>query len=144
MKKNNYVLLSIGLLTLSSCSGLKVPQSRATTYESKYSIEEEVLNRKVASEESEESKAKYKMCFESRFNTKTLKQEVADYERKVIGSPVQGYWRHINLENLPIPQANFLKKFGDRIGDLANPDSINYESCSSLPCIFNRIYAYPV
>ncbi len=138
MKKNNYVLLTICLLTLGSCTGEKTFHSLASAYQAKYLIEEKfeevALDRKVASDEL------YKMCFESRFNIETLKKEVADYEKKVIGLPVQGFWKHLDLESLPVPQATFLKKYGESIGDLANPNTINYEGCSSLPCIFNRIY----
>ena len=122
MKKNNFVIISVSLLTLSSCSGLSVHPKMATASKPQAFVEEEATDRKVASEDSDE---RYKMCFESRFNIATLKNEVSDYESKVIGTPVQGSWKHLNLESLPIPQANFLKKYGESIGDIKNPESIN-------------------
>ena len=134
MKKNNYFLLALTLLTFGACTGEKLTHSIATAYQSKYFIEEDSPVRSLAS--IDESK----ICFESSFNVITLQKEVAVYERKINGAPVQGQWKHLNLESLPVAQASFLKKFGDRIGDHLNPNSINYEGCNSLPCIFNRIY----
>ena len=119
MKNNNYTLFALGLLILMGCAHVKV---------------EDTPGRNVASAD------KSNMCLESNFSTSTLQKEVAEYEKNVKAEPVQGFWRHINLEDLPIPQAKFLKKFGDSIGDQANPDSVNYEGCKTLPCIFNRIY----
>jgi len=69
-----------------------------------------------------------------------LKNEVAEYEKRITGTPVRGSWRHLDLSTLPIPQANFLATYGNEIGDLAQPDSIDYSGCYDLPCIFNRIY----
>ena len=122
------------ILIFSGCTGEKLPHSLATAYQNKYFIEEDSLVRNVASVDES------KMCFESSFNVITLQKEVADYENKINGSPVRGSWKHLNLENLPVAQANFLKEFGDRIGDQKNPNSISYDGCNSLPCIFNRIY----
>lgn len=134
MKRSNLFFLILIFFTLSSCTKEKIPHSLATAYQSKYLTEDTSVIRNVASVDQP------KTCFESTFNITTLQKEVFSYERKVVGTPVRGTWKHLNLEDLPIAQANFLKKFGESIGDLANPDSINYEGCNTLPCIFNRIY----
>ena len=41
-------LLALNLITLGACTGEKIPQSLATAYQSKYFIEEEALERKIA------------------------------------------------------------------------------------------------
>ncbi len=134
MKKNNFILLILILTILGACTNKKAPKSLASAWQSKYQLEEDPLVRKVA------SSSNLPMRFEDIFNSDTLQREAADYERKITGSPIKGFWKHINLESLPIAQARFLKNFGESIGDQANPNSINYEGCTSLPCIFNRIY----
>ena len=134
MKKNNYFLLALTLFTIGACTEEKVPQSIANSWQAKYDIEENSLVRSVAS--SNDSN----MCLDDIFTSDTLRRQAANYEKRITGAPIKGQWKHLNLENLPIAQARFLKNFGDSIGDQANPNSINYEGCSSLPCIFNRIY----
>ncbi len=134
MKKNNYFLLTLCLLSFVACTKEKVLPSLASSWQSKYLFTENTQIRKVASAE------KGVMCFEDKFNSASLQKEVADYEHRITGSPVKGSWRHLDLAKLPIPQANFLKGFGMKIGDVGKLDSINYDGCSTLPCIFNRIY----
>lgn len=133
MKQSN-LLLILGLITLGACTGQKTPKSLATAWQSQHFSESSDLLREVASSN------KAGMCLKDVFTTATLKKEVADYERKITGSPVRGEWRHLDLSTLPIPQANFLKKYGGEIGDLANPDGIDYEGCADLPCVMNRVY----
>lgn len=134
MKQSNYFLLALGLMTLGACTGQKTPSSLATAWQAKHLVEVDSLTREVASSNQPG------MCLQNIFNSSTLKKEVADYEKRFTGVPVAGYWKHLDLSALPTAQANFLKRYGDSIGDQANPESISYEGCSSLPCIFNRVY----
>lgn len=134
MKQNNYLLFALVLLTLGGCSERKTPKSLAGSWQQKHLTESNSLLRAVASNNQAG------MCLNSLFNTTTLKNEVADYESRFTGNPVRGSWQHLDLASLPIPQANFLTKYGNQIGDLANPDSIDFSGCYDLPCIFNRIY----
>ena len=134
MKQSNYFLLAMSLLTLGACTGQKAPKSLATLWQEKYMGESQSLLREVASNNQ------VGMCLQDVFNATTLQKEVADFERRVSGTPVRGTWKHLDLSTLPIPQANFLRKYGGSIGDLANPDSIDYSGCSDVVCIFNRVY----
>src|SRR5690606_37859001 len=38
------------------------------------------------------------------------------------------------------PGAIFLKKYGNELGDLKHPESLNFSGCEDVPCIINRIY----
>lgn len=80
-------------------------------------------------------------CLQDVFSVETLRAEVKSLENNFSGAQrVSGTWKHLDLSRLPVPQANFLKSFGNSIGDLRNPESIDYSGCSDVPCIFNRIY----
>jgi len=135
MKQNNLFLLGLALLSFAACTGQKTPKSLATAWQKQHLQESDSLIRAVASSNNQAS-----MCLSSVFNSTTLKNEVAEYERRFSGNPVRGSWKHLDLSTLPIPQANFLSKYGREIGDLADPESIDYSGCYDLPCIFNRIY----
>ncbi len=75
------------------------------------------------------------------FTVETLKKQILEKEKKFKSvEKVQGRWRHLDLSLLPVPQANFLLEYGLEIGDLANPERINYSSCRDVPCLFNKIY----
>ncbi|HLW56568.1 MAG TPA: hypothetical protein VKY27_04230, partial [Bacteriovoracaceae bacterium] len=134
MKQSNYFLFAIALVTLGACTGQKTPKSLATAWQNQHLTESNSLLRAVASNNQNG------MCLSSVFNSQTLKNEVAEYEKRITGTPVRGSWRHLDLSTLPIPQANFLATYGNEIGDQAQPDSIDYSGCYDLPCIFNRIY----
>lgn len=128
------VLLSF--LLLLSCSGeKKSPKSLALMWQQKSSWQSDELARSVASVNGTS------MCLQSNFNVPALKAEIANYEKTFSNkSSTAGVWRHLELSMLPFPQAQFLRQFGDKIGDLQYKDSINYSGCGDLPCIFNRIY----
>lgn len=135
MKQFNYFLLAVGVLSLAACSKSKTPKSVATTWQEKHlQSTEDPLVRAIASSNSNG------MCLSDVFTVDNLKKEIAQYEAKISGSSVNGYWKHIDLSTLPVAQANFLKKYGNKLGDVANPDSIDYSGCGDVPCIFNRIY----
>lgn len=134
MKKNNYTLLLLILFFSMACSKQKAPLSLAASWQNKNLNSNNELVRSIA------STAQTEQCVGDFFKAETLKKEVADYESRITGRAVNGYWKHLDLSTLPIPQANFLKKYGDKIGDLANPESIDYTACTNLVCIFNKIY----
>lgn len=131
MKKNNFTVLSLLLIGV-SCTKAPVQESLISSWD-KHSDKEVVLERALAS-------ANQGQCLSAIFSVDTLKAEVKEIERKYEkASRVRGRWRHLELDQLPVPQANFLKEFGDKIGDLRD-DSIDYTGCESVPCIYNRIY----
>lgn len=135
MKRSNYIMYAMGALALVACSKPKAPKSIATAWQDMHlQSSEDTLVRSIASNNQKG------MCLSNIFTVDTLKKEIAQYESKVSGRAVSGTWKHLDLSTLPIPQANFLKKYGDKIGDLANPESIDYSGCGDVPCIFNRIY----
>jgi hypothetical protein len=95
---------------------------------------EEGFTRTVASDETTQ-------CMRSQFKVENLKREIEGLESLYTSAEkVKGFWRHVDLSHLPVPQANFLLLYGDKIGDLRDPNTIDYSSCSDLPCIFNKIY----
>src|SRR5690606_12112734 len=133
MRKINLIPLLI-LGVVASCSR-KQPESLLTKWSHKVA-KESSFDRVIAS-----SSLKQQQCFKDIFDVQTLKKEVAELEKKYAGGEkVSGTWKHLDLSSLPIPQANFLKTYGDKIGDLKNPESIDYSGCEDVPCIYNRIY----
>lgn len=131
MQKNKFLLLLA--LSLVGCSQRKeaptflsklVPAGKNTTLS---------VHRSLASGANK--------CVADLFTVETLKAQVEEEEKKFEkGKKVSGTWKHLNLSQLPIPQANFLKTYGNEIGDVKNPDSVDYSGCDSVPCIYNRIY----
>lgn len=100
-------------------------------------VQDQVVSRDVAAGPEE-------LCLKDRFTTDMLKAEVLELEKKFSsGTKVTGKWKHLNLADLPIPQANFLNKFGNNLGDLNNPDAYDYSACSDVPCVINTIYGKP-
>lgn len=132
MRKNNLALLSV-LLFGAACTKAPSPQTLISSWDGE-SDKEVVLSRALASSTTQNQ------CLQQVFTVDTLKVEIQEIEKKYgKATRVRGRWKHLELEQLPVPQANFLKEFGDQIGDLKN-DSIDYSGCSSVPCIYNRIY----
>lgn len=127
MLKSSILLLLIFTL---SCS--RKTETLLSKWESK-SSEESLVERKLASDANK--------CLKDVYSVDLLKSQIADLEKPFADSnPVRGKWKGIDLSTLPVPQANFLKSFGSKIGNLSQPNSISYEGCQSLPCVFNRIY----
>ncbi len=80
-------------------------------------------------------------CLTDVFTVNTLKAEIKEEEKKFSsGQKVKGNWKHIDLSKISIPQANFLNTFGDKIGDLNDPNAFDYSTCSDVPCVINQIY----
>lgn len=133
MRKINLIpLLILGMAV--SCTR-KQPETLITKWNNKVA-KESSFDRVIAS-----SSLKQQQCFKDIFDVQTLKKEVAELEKKYAGGEkVTGTWKHIDLSTLPIPQANFLKTYGGKIGDLKNPESIDYSGCEDVPCIYNRVY----
>ena len=131
MKKNNFTFLIILFLAV-GCSKHS-PESLLTKWEK--TIEKDIpLERKFAS--SGEGQ-----CFKSLFTVETLRSEIKALEKKITSKDkVKGSWKHLSLASLPLAQANFLKSYGEKLGDLKNKESIDFSSCSDVPCIFNKIY----
>ena len=129
MRLNNLTILS--LVFCFSCS--RPPKSIL----SKINSEQESMsfNSRSIAAESETR------CLPDLFSVENLKKEVERAEKKFAGGAVvNGNWRHLDLAKLAIPQANFLKSFGKKLGDISSSDSIDYSSCSDVPCIINKIY----
>lgn len=130
MKKSNLILI-LALLAGVSCTK-KTPQTLLSRFEKK-AEEHSFAIRKLASSGQNQ-------CLIDIFSVETLKEEVMELEKQYAGAKsVYGTWKHLDLSRLPLPQANFLRTYGNEIGDLRN-DSIDYSSCDDLPCIFNKIY----
>ena len=131
MKSSNLLLLLI-LLAGVSCVK-KTPVTLLSRFEKK-AEDHPFAVRKLASSGQGQ-------CLIDIFNVETLKEEVQELEKQYSGGQkVYGTWKHLDLSRLPVPQANFLKTYGNQIGDLRDPESIDYSSCDDLPCIFNKIY----
>jgi hypothetical protein len=80
-------------------------------------------------------------CFKDKYTVQSLKEEVKKLEKEFSETEgVSGYWKNLDLSRLPLPQALFLKRFGDRLGDLSGADTVSYDGCEDVPCVFNRIY----
>lgn len=131
MQKTNSIFLAV-VFAATACV-----QKKSETLISKWEKKvdkETVVERTLAS-------APEGQCLKDIFSVSVLKAEVKELEKKYASaSKVSGTWKHLNLASLPVPQANFLKTYGHQIGDLKDPDSIDYSSCSDVPCIFNKIY----
>jgi hypothetical protein len=129
MKLNSLIILP--LLFLFSCS--KPPKSIL----SKINAEDEsiIINDRSIATDNETR------CLPDLFSVEMLKKEVERLEKKFAGGTiVSGTWKHLDLSKIPIPQANFLKSFGKKLGDASSADSIDYTNCSDVPCIINKIY----
>lgn len=131
MKKNNIVFV-LGLLVAAASCSKKSPETLISRWEKKVN-EVNVVERKLAS-------GPQGQCLKDIFTVDTLKQEMKELERQFTpGLKVSGTWKHLDLSRLPIPQANFLRTYGNQIGDLKS-DSIDYSLCDDVPCIINKIY----
>lgn len=138
MKRNNYLFIASMLLAIScSPSSQNQEKSLAELWQKDHLKDESSLIRSLASTSSNAGK---NSCLENFFNVETLKKEVQEKESQFKLSTSEGSWKHLNYSQLPLPQANFLMKYGKSIGDLRNPESIDYSSCTNLVCIFNKIY----
>ena len=134
MRKNNLIplLLVLGF----GCTKALTPQTLISRWEKTQASSENVLERKLAS-----SRLNQNQCLKDVYSVDVLRSQVKDLEKKFQnGTRVTGFWKHINLSQLPIPQANFLKSFGDKLGDPSNPDAFDFRGCSDVPCLYNRIY----
>jgi hypothetical protein len=131
MKKNN--LLWIAVLLLGACTK-KPAEPLLVKWEKKTAAAERSLLRALAS-------GRQNQCMRDAFTVETLKAEVRELERRFTsGRAARGRWRHLDLATLPVPQGNFLKTFGRDLGDLQNPEAIDFSGCADVPCIFNKIY----
>lgn len=129
MQKNKFLFLA--LFIFCSCSQEKTESLLSKSKKSSH--ETPSLIRALASGENNQ-------CLSDIFNVDTLKKEISDLEKEFENERVQGTWKHIDLSTLSSAQGNFLKNYGDKIGDLKNHDSISYDGCLDVPCIINRIY----
>lgn len=130
MRKNNSILL-IAVIAVSSCTQ-KSPETLLSRWEEK-SSEFTSMERTLAS-------SAQGVCLKDNFTVDILRNEVKELEKKYASSPkVTGNWKHLDLSKLPVPQANFLKAYGSKLGDLKS-DTIDYSTCQDVPCIYNKIY----
>jgi len=131
MQKTNSAILAV-IIIAAGCT-----QKKSDTLISRW---EKNIEKEVAVERALAS-APQGQCMKDIFTVDTLKAEVKELEKKYQNAPkVTGTWKHLDLSTLPVPQANFLKSYGNEIGDLRDPTSIEYSSCSDVPCIYNKIY----
>jgi hypothetical protein len=131
MKRSNLYFLLV--LSVVSCSKTREPSLVSALIE-KASTDENVVKRTLANIPANQ-------CLKDIFTVDLVKSEIKEIEKKFkSGTRVSGKWKHLDLSKLPIPQANFLKTYGNKIGDLNNLDAFDYSSCSEVPCIFNTIY----
>lgn len=79
-------------------------------------------------------------CKGDLFGVPELKREAAHYEALLEGPKLSGKWKHLDLADLPLAQARFLRALGDELGDLSRPDVIDYSGCDDVPCIVNKVY----
>lgn len=129
MKKSN--LLLVLLFGVTACSEKKGPTL----------ISRWVKQNEVKSTERTLASTMQGACFKNNFTVEILKDQIKDLEVKFEKAPkVKGMWKHIDLSKIPVPQANFLKRFGNMIGDQKNKDAIDYSACTDVPCLFNKIY----
>ena len=136
MQKNKLILLSLTLMAV-GCSKSKDYPNLLGHLEKKAATDDKVLHRELAAVGGEK-------CLKEVFSVSVLKAEVKELEKKFAsGTKVTGKWKHLNLADLPIPQANFLKNYGNILGDLNNPDAFDYSDCKDVPCVINKIYGKP-
>ena len=134
MKKNNLLIL-LALLSVSCSKSQDYPT--LLSHLEKNAADDKSLARRFAAIPTDK-------CMKDIFSVDILKAEIKELEKKqASGTKVTGKWKHFNLEDLPIPQANFLKTYGKSLGDLNNKDAFDYSSCKDVPCVFNKIYAKP-
>ena len=132
MKLNSLILLPFMILI--SCSRSKNSPYLFTHLEEKGRTDQGVTQRAVANIDGTK-------CLKDVFSVDLLKSEIKELEKKFSsGTKLSGRWKHLNFSDLPIPQANFLKTYGDKIGDLNNPNAFDYSGCKDVPCLFNKIY----
>lgn len=135
MKNNKYLFLI--LLAFVGCSKSKKHPTLLSELEKRSLLGTQPVSRHLAAAGEE-------LCLKDTFTVDRLKGEVLELEKKFsAGTKVKGTWKHLNLEDLPIPQANFLKKYGNQLGDLNNPNAYDYSACKDVPCVFNTIYEKP-
>jgi hypothetical protein len=130
--KRNKLLLFVALVSV-GCSRTNDFPTLLSQLE-KSAPDEKIAERKLANLAADQ-------CLKDIFSVATLKSEIKELEKKhAAGTKVRGKWKHLNFEDLPIPQANFLKSYGARLGDLNDAEAFDYSQCKDLPCIFNKIY----
>ncbi len=89
--------------------------------------------RDIAEEETLECRGDF-------FTVKYLKDEIKIIETKLQGQKnLTGQWKHLNFENLPTAQAEFLKRYQNQLGDY-NKTDYDFSGCNDVPCILNTIY----
>lgn len=131
MKRSSLFLI---LLVLSACSKPNKKSLFFSQLEKSASSDHQVTQRAIATIDGQK-------CLKDVFSVSVLKNEIREWEKKYSsGTKVTGKWKHLNLAELSIAQATFLKIYGDRIGDLSDPNAFDFSSCQDVPCLFNKIY----
>jgi len=130
MQKSNILLII--LLFISACVEQE-PELIISRWKTKVSPS---LDRQLASIAGQGN------CLEANFSTATLRAQILELEKDYPAVELDfGNWRHLDLKKIPVPAANFFFRFGDMIGDLKDPQAINFDGCMDVPCVFNRIYS---
>lgn len=133
MLKNKILLFSLATLAV-GCSKSKDYPTMVSKLEKKAQVDDTILMRELAAVGNDS-------CLKEVFSISVVKAEIKELEKKYAsGTKVQGKWKHLNLADLPIPQANFLKSFGDKLGDRNNKDAYDFSDRSDVPGIINKIY----
>lgn len=140
MKKNSSLLIIfLSCLISVACSPRNEIQKRslAQMWQEDHLKEDNALVRSLASTALTPTG---NSCLGNFFNVEILRKEVQEAEGRFKGQTIQGSWKHLDYSQLPLPQANFLSKYGNQIGDLSNSEAIDYSDCQNLICVFNKIY----
>jgi hypothetical protein len=82
------------------------------------------------------------VCGEDTFTVENVRREVRRLEaaKDDVNARLSGTWKHLNLRDLPIPQALFLNRLGLEFGDLNRPAETNVSHCRDVPCVINAVY----
>ncbi|MFZ4713273.1 MAG: hypothetical protein ACOYL6_06165 [Bacteriovoracaceae bacterium] len=139
MQRKNNAWILFFLLFMFSCNKKETVSKLAIDLWSEQVDERLTLAqsfREVAQENNLECRADF-------YNVKYLKDEIKVLETKLQGrKKISGTWKHLNFEKLPDTQVEFLKRFGEQLGDY-NKTDYDFSACSDVPCILNTIYNKP-
>ncbi len=80
-------------------------------------------------------------CRSELFTLEEVKREALHYEAQLESEQkINGTWKHLRLNQLPVAQAKFLKAVGTKFGDLTEGVVTDVSACEDAPCIVNTVY----
>lgn len=133
MQLNKKLSFLIPILVFAACTK-KVENKLLLDHWSVKEKEVSIVERKLAAAGDAE-------CMIDTFNEETLKAEIASIEEKYKKEQkLEGSFEHLDFKDLPVTQAKYLKSYGKSLGDLSGAVKFDFSTCSSVPCILNKIY----